>query len=1000
MGEDIGVGLLEGSQTKSGIPIEHLDYRYVEQCKNGKELEKILKVLISGEEGIFPELIEFTEKRLQEVNPRSKSLRKEIPIKTYRDLTATEEQAITDDLKEWMDSINEADKYLKKQGMTSALGNDDLPPIRSAGNEDVPLTKKNNTDEKKEKTVLPRGYHEWDKFDPEKEIESLDKQEEEERKRKQEQVKVITENAIPSSLELKGKSETECQILAIREKEKGNEAFQSGNYSEALLYYCRSIGLNPKVTAVYNNRALTEIKLAKFEEAVDDCNRVICAEPNNVKAYLRRSIAHKGQGLKEKATEDLYRVLSIEPNNKRAKELLGEIKKNESLDKEPIAEPSARQGTKNLNDNSTLDDGTSLDNQENHNSVFKENTSTVTAKGKRLKIVDIESEKDSETNENLSGASCADKTNELQVSATQQIGFNDRTNESQNFHSVEEQHEEEKRIELPGLVIGAQDEGTRLFKLGRYAEAAEQFTKAIDILEKDELVYQSALCSVLCNRGSCLMKIGDCAGCVADCTSALKLLPGDFRSLLKRAQAYEISEKYAKAWFDYQLALRIQSQHQGALQGNLRVSKHLERVYGQNWKEVTLLITSQRSTAHDVLATNSAATQQDAPPRQSSHPSDTFGPTIPLQPSVHVDTSGTRPSPLTETSMVNSQEASDNSTVDPAVRFAQSKEKGNLLVKQNLFEEAVACYTHCIAINPENVAVYTNRALCYLRLEQNQLAIDDTTEALRLQPNNVKALFRRALAKKALSQYDSAARDLFELQKVEPKNAAAKKELEVVLDFCRKERRESAEKTAKAKKKKKKSVTKTEEEKPKANQEDKAPTWKRITIKEVQNDDEDDQQQPQNSSNTATQSNKVSVHQTESNTSAKPVKLVKKTAYDFFQAWNSVKKGNTKDYGNLLRQLETARLSKVLSNKLDAPMLTSIIAALNKEFVPQGEEKLACAILEQLTHVERFDVVLLFLSTKEKNELRELFSNLQTQISEQVFVTSEDFERLRTKYKM
>ena len=39
------------------------------------------------------------------------------------------------------------------------------------------------------------------------------------------------------------------------------------------------------------------------------------------------------------------------------------------------------------------------------------------------------------------------------------------------------------------------------------------------------------------------MKIGDCAGCVSDCTSALQLLPGDFRSLLKRAQAYETSEK-------------------------------------------------------------------------------------------------------------------------------------------------------------------------------------------------------------------------------------------------------------------------------------------------------------------------------------------------------------------------------------------------------------------------------------------------------------------------
>ena len=54
----------------------------------------------------------------------------------------------------------------------------------------------------------------------------------------------------------KDKSETEKQVLANREKEKGNESFQTGNYSEALMYYCRSIELNPKAAAVYNNRAL------------------------------------------------------------------------------------------------------------------------------------------------------------------------------------------------------------------------------------------------------------------------------------------------------------------------------------------------------------------------------------------------------------------------------------------------------------------------------------------------------------------------------------------------------------------------------------------------------------------------------------------------------------------------------------------------------------------------------------------------------------------------
>ena len=41
MGEDGGFL----SPTPSGIPIEHLDYHYVEKCTNAREIEKILKVL-------------------------------------------------------------------------------------------------------------------------------------------------------------------------------------------------------------------------------------------------------------------------------------------------------------------------------------------------------------------------------------------------------------------------------------------------------------------------------------------------------------------------------------------------------------------------------------------------------------------------------------------------------------------------------------------------------------------------------------------------------------------------------------------------------------------------------------------------------------------------------------------------------------------------------------------------------------------------------------------
>lgn len=999
MGEDVGV--LEGSQTKSGVPIEHLDYRYIGQCKNGKELEKILKVLSSGEEGIYPDLIEFTEKRLEEVSPKSKSLRKEMPIKTYQDLSASEEQEITNDLEEWMANVNKADESLKKEGVTRDLTSDKLPPIRSAaGSNEVLLSKEqeNSSQVIKNKTGLPRSFHEWDRFDPEKEIECLEKRDEEERKKKQEQAKGMNKNTVPPSLELKDKSETERRVLANREKEKGNEAFQSGNYSEALMYYCRSIELNPQVTAVYNNRALAEIKLEKFKEAVDDCDRVLIAEPKNVKAYLRRSLAHQGQGLKERATEDLYKALSIDPSNKRAKELLGEMKKDESVDTgQP--NPTKSQEPKKAKHDSGEIDGTSYENHQDHTYAVTGKTATTT-KGKRLKIVEVESENDSERNANETSASCVDEINELPTA--EHIVLDNRTEESEDFGSVEESKSVENP-DLPGLVVKAQKEGTQLFKLGQFAEAAERFTQAIDILQKDKLSYQSAICSLLCNRGSCLLRIGDCAGCIADCTSALKIFPRDFRSVLKRAKAYERSEKYTKAWHDYQFALRIQSHHQGALQGNTSVSKHLESLYGRNWKEKVIQATaSQDATVHGVLTDDPADSPRDTSPHPT-HASSTINSTVTVQPSPRGDTSDPHTPSLKETPTDDSRSTAGNDSVDPAARFAQCKEQGNSWVKQNRYQDAVSCYTDCLCIDPVNVAVYTNRALCFLRLGQNQLAINDTTEALRLQPNNVKALFRRAQAKKALSQYDSAARDLFELQKIEPKNTAAKKELDVVLDLCRKERRESAEKTTKSKLKEEKSEAKPEQEKSKNNQEIEAPKWKRINIEDIQHDDEDDPQPPQKekiSANSEHQPKQTLVHKTESNTTNKPIKLAKKTAYDFFQAWSAVRKGNTKGHVDLLRQLETTQLAKVLSNKLDASMLNNIIAALKQELVPQGEEKLACTILEQLTKVERFDMVLLFLSAEEKNELQELFSNLQARVSNQGFVTSEELKLLRKKYKM
>lgn len=129
----------------------------------------------------------------------------------------------------------------------------------------------------------------------------------------------------------------------------------------------------------------------------------------------------------------------------------------------------------------------------NINSYNKESTASRTkTKGKRLKIVEVDSENDSETTQHLNDNICADEADEVRqhIDITHEKDSNNAavTMNCVNSHPAERQPQEAKQPELPGLVIKAQVEGTRLFRLGSYAAAAEQFTQAIDILQKGNVI--------------------------------------------------------------------------------------------------------------------------------------------------------------------------------------------------------------------------------------------------------------------------------------------------------------------------------------------------------------------------------------------------------------------------------------------------------------------------------------------------------------------------------
>ncbi|NWZ22489.1 SPAG1 protein, partial [Asarcornis scutulata] len=82
--------------------------------------------------------------------------------------------------------------------------------------------------------------------------------------------------------------------------------------------------------------------------------------------------------------------------------------------------------------------------------------------------------------------------------------------------------------------------------------------------------------------------------------------------------------------------------------------------------------------------------------------------------------------------------------------FKTLKNEGNDFVKNGKYEEAVKKYSECMKLNDKECTIYTNRALCYLKLYKYEEAKQDCDHVLQIEDSNIKAFYRRALAYKGL----------------------------------------------------------------------------------------------------------------------------------------------------------------------------------------------------------------------------------------------------------
>jgi tetratricopeptide (TPR) repeat protein len=106
---------------------------------------------------------------------------------------------------------------------------------------------------------------------------------------------------------------------------RGNAAYSSKNFEEAIKLYDEALQADPKSTDVLNNRSAANFALGRYDAAVEDAKRSIKVSSNS-KGFVRMADAYWKMGKLELARDTYELALSAGPNNQAAKEKLIQVR--------------------------------------------------------------------------------------------------------------------------------------------------------------------------------------------------------------------------------------------------------------------------------------------------------------------------------------------------------------------------------------------------------------------------------------------------------------------------------------------------------------------------------------------------------------------------------------------------------------------------------------------------------------------------------------------------
>ncbi|CAL1152317.1 unnamed protein product [Cladocopium goreaui] len=143
--------------------------------------------------------------------------------------------------------------------------------------------------------------------------------------------------AMEADLKDRKKKQFDKAKTAEKCRQRGNQCMTEGDYVGAIEHYDEGLEYRRDSKALWTNKALAELKVFRWHDAIASCNKVIeyseifedgfkKSEDANFKAFTRRAQALRGLHRWEDALNDLEDALSIYPRNKEALDLMEKTK--------------------------------------------------------------------------------------------------------------------------------------------------------------------------------------------------------------------------------------------------------------------------------------------------------------------------------------------------------------------------------------------------------------------------------------------------------------------------------------------------------------------------------------------------------------------------------------------------------------------------------------------------------------------------------------------------